>query len=596
MPQKIKKQIKRSMPVFMIFSLVISSTVIGLVFNLGFNFLNFDKITKGHIAPPMAQAQNDTASTTVTVKNAAPEFSVDPAESPTSTSTSPVNVGDAISFNATATDAENNQYYLIICSTNSVTASTTGGPPTCGGTQFCISGLTNSGSQASCTYNNVADPGAPDPEIQEWYAFVCDNHSTEADCSSASQGADPGTADASSPFYVNHAPYFTAVITSDDYKDPGGTFTVTASTSDPDVRGGADEVYLNVCASNNWATSTGCVDGTWCTGTSTTDNVSCSFATTTPAKDGTFSYYAFVYDWHYAVATSNPQTANYHINNVAPTVSGVILHSGENIVVNMKGMDEVEATTTATISDNNGCGDVTSASSTIYFSEVSGANYCTADDNFCYQITNANCYFDSSSCTGNTDTTITVTCSTTIAFHAYPSDGSGGNYPYTNPSWLGAVTGIDDNGARNVATTTTGVDLITLTALDVSENQIAYGSVKGGQNTGDQNATTTVENYGNSPLNTDMSVSDMLKSDLTDWINANNQQFSTSTFTYDSGFHYSIASTSNQVVDTEIPKATSTAVSVTDAIYWGIGIPAGTTSGDYSGTNTFTATLDNDDW
>ena len=138
----------------------------------------------------------DSVTTAVTVGNTAPTFTAGPAENPASATTTPTNVGDNTTFQATATDSNSENYYLIVCSTNSVTA-VNGGSPTCGATTWCTSTSTTSGSQASC--NRTALIG--DASSNAWYAFVCDGNATSAQCSTGQQG----TGDSGSPFEVNHA-------------------------------------------------------------------------------------------------------------------------------------------------------------------------------------------------------------------------------------------------------------------------------------------------------------------------------------------------------------------------------------------------------
>ena len=579
MSKKIKKQIKRSMPLFLIFSLIMSSTVAGLVFNLN---LNISSMTLS-----LPEAKADSATTSVTVRNAPPAFSVSPAEVVSSTSSSPVNVGGVISFNVTANDPENAQYYLIVCSSNSATA-VNGGEPTCGATEFCTSALTNDETQTSCTYSDVADPSS---EMEDWYAFVCDAHASEAECSVASQGANPNIGDNSSPFYVNHAPTLSSAATTDDNKDPGGTFTVTASVADADVADQQDELYIYVCPTNSWATSTGCTAPEWCSGTSTSPDVSCGFATTTPAIDGEFSYFTFVKDWHGLAASGNSKTGLYHVNNVAPSVSNVIINGSNNIQLNIKGAAEVAASTTsASISDNNGCTDLVSATSTIYWSAVTDGQYCSADDDNCYQIASVNCEQVAGSCTGSGDAMASYICTTTLAYHAVPTDGATGN-PYTANNWLGAITASDE-ALSGTAVSASGIDVITSPALEVATTTIAYGQVRAGDNTGTTNAPTTIVNYGNSPLDSDISGTNMTKGG--DSIGVTNQEYSlTSGFNWSTGTDLALTSATVDIVS---ERPTSSA-DITDILYWGIGIPGATPSGDYGGTNTFSAALDTDgDW
>ncbi|OGF26855.1 hypothetical protein A2303_06605 [Candidatus Falkowbacteria bacterium RIFOXYB2_FULL_47_14] len=599
MSKIIKHHIKRSLPLFLIFSLIISSTVFGLVFN--FDFSGFYKSTDNSTFRPEAQAAGS-ATTTVEVLNAPPAYVVngEPKEVPASTSTSPVNVGDAIGFAATASDPENNQYRLLICSAGG-TAQPDAANPQCpvGATQFCRSNATNSGSEATCTYN-VVDP-IPTAETDEWYAFVCDTHASQAYCSeTASQGAAPGNYASSSPFYINHAPFFTGLITSDNYKDPGGTFTVRATTTDLDALGGADGAYLYVCSSNSFSTTTGCGAETWCTGAATSSTyIECSFASSTAplnwvTPDGTFNYWGFVMDSHYFEATSTPLTSSYTVNNVAPTVSSVSLNDDALITLSLKDAAEVEVTASGTIADLNGCWDITSATATIYWSGIGTTSIgCAADDDNCYPIGTTACTYNGG-CSGMDDTSWYV-CTTTLAFHAIPSTSDNSN-PYGWTVWMAGLAGFDESAfGYNTNDAGSAPDVDQSEGLDVQEPEIQYGQIRGGQNTGWDNATTTVENFGNVPMDTNLVLDDMVKTDLLDYIEAINQEFGTTTFAYGAGT-YSIASTSDQDVFVDIIKPTTGNLDIMDEIYWGIGIPGGTTSGNYEGRNYFSVVVDPTQW
>jgi len=595
MPKRIKRQIKKSMPFFIIISLIISSTAMGLFFNIDYNVYNFFNDSESPVVSlPEAQA-TDTASTTVEVQNAPPSMSGHPAEVPASTSISPINIGDTLTITVEAADGEGNSYYLIICSSDSIIASSTDhASHTCGDITFGSSTLTASGVVATTTFT-VSDP-APSAETDEWYAFVCDNHATQADCSNSSQGSSPGSGDDSSPFYINHAPILTNVSTTDDNKNPGNSenpFEVTAVAADGDVVGGVDVLHLYVCGSEGWNGAV-CTGSQLCYGTSTAPNVSCEFATGTPAIDDDFEYYAYVEDDNDFAATGNYATSTYTVNNVAPVVSSVVINGGADIVLNMKGMDEYLATTSSTsISDNNGCEDIVSATSTIYWSSATAEYGCSQDDNDCYPIASTYCILLSGSCEGSSDADLTYTCSTTLAYHAIPTDESTGNTA-SSTNWLAAITVFDDDGAYGTATSVSGVDVATLTALNIDEEAIPYLTIKSGDNSGDYNATTTVENYGNCPLDAGVDVNDMDKAP--DVIEAENQEFATSTFTYGSGTWSVEQASSTLQVDTDTVRPVTGALDISDEIYWGIYIPVGKPSGTYTGLNTFTAILDSDNW
>jgi len=587
MSKKIKMQIKRSMPYFMILSLIMSSTVIGLVFN--FN-ASTQKLVD-NLFRPEAQAQNDTATTTVTVKNAPPDITIQPAEvfaaGLGSTSTTPVNIGEGIGFSITASDMESNSYYLIVCTSTTATAGAGGTAPSCGGgagNTLCVSGLTADDVEATCTYGSAA--GAP--ETKDWYAFVCDNHATEPDCSAYSQGSAVGVNATSSPMYVNHAPVFALGATTVDNQPAGDNpFTFTATTTDSDLLGGLDVIQYDVCSTNSWATSTGCTATTICSATSTisggTAIVSCQATTTIPTVDQAYHYWGFVRDWHQLAASSgNAVDRTYTVINTAPVVSSVVVVGGD-ITVNMKNSAEKTVTITGTISDNNSCADLTSATSSVYLSSVAGLENCAADDDECYQIAAVSCVQDGGTCSGTTDLSTNYTCTVNMAFNSIPTDPSANNSNASN-NWLAGVKAIDNNAAIHIATSASAVELITVSALEITELGIPYGAVKGGQDTGTYNATTTIVNYGNSPLNSGVSGTDMGP------IAIANQKYDLTPATYLSLANN--ASAVNTTVDIVAPKPNTDVLDIEDSIYWGIAIPGGTASGDYSGMNSFVAELD----
>jgi hypothetical protein len=569
MAQKIKKKIKHSLPGLLIIILV-CSLVVGFSFNLDFNLKTY-----------LANAQNDTATTQVQVRNAPPVFTVDPLENPVSTTTSPINYGTNISFSATASDAESNSYYLAICSTNGVTAHN-GAAPTCNVTAYCVSPAASSTVQASCTYSNVSLAA----EQVDWYAFVCDNHATEADCSPVNQNlGQPG----GSPFFVNHAPIFTLATTSVDNRNPGQAVTIMASSTDPDVTAPLDLLTIYVCATNSFATSSGCASGQEiCHATSTgTSNPSCNYTIPVPTPHGaSANYFAFVMDWHWLASTGNPQQSQYHVNDVSPQVTTVAINSnqGASMTLNMKNQSGLVVYASSTsVSDNNGCLDLVGASSTIYMSSVANGANCSDDPNNCY-IASTTCFL--TDCSGAGDALATYTCSSTLAYHAMSTDSAGGNNPRDLSNWLARLS-VWDGTFSTSTISASGKDVNTLTALDVTEATIPYGTVKATFNTGAVDATTTVVNFGNGPLDSKLYGTDMAGPGT---IGVYMQQWATSTggFVYPAGFI--LTSTTTPSASLIIPRPTSQA-NVSDEVYWGIGIPGGTPSGSYSGSNTFEAAL-----
>src|SRR3989339_102392 len=532
MCKKLKRQIWKSMPILVIFCLLWSTFAVGVVFNLNFNIYNKQENNLNFVIP---EAQADQATTTVFVLNASPYFVLGPFEKPFSTNTTPVNVGETLVFTALADDPELNDYYLLVCATSSG-AAVNGGAPACQGTQFCVSGATAVSASSTCVYTNVVDPGA---ETDDWYAYVCDGHATEAACSPVNQGSGDG----GSPFYVNHAPTIDLVITSDNNKAPGGTFTVTASSTDTDVLGGADTIYFDICATNSWSTTTRCAVSL-CYATSTISGgitaTSCQFTINSVVPDQNYTYYAYIQDWHNLAGTNNGTSTYYTVINVAPIVSGVVINNTIDIAPNLKGSAEAIATSTGTVTDSN----------------------------------------------------TTYTCTTQIAFYAVPTDTSA-RYA-SSTVWRAALAISDDNGAFGIATSVAGVDVETNTALDVTESGINYGTMSAGSNTGNNNATTTVVNYGNSPLDAGIYGTDMIDSPY--YIRATYQEYSLINFGWGAGTDLSSSTIPYAELDVLIARPTSL-TNVTDEVLWGLGLPVTTHSGDYTGTTTFVAIIDeNGSW
>lgn len=592
MSKIIKRQIKKTMPWFLIFSLILSSTMVGVVFNYDFSVVKTEKGFRLAVTAPQAEAQSS-ATTTVEVRNAPPIIVTgqEPYESPTSSSTSPVNVGGSISFKTTATDAESNDFYMIVCTSAGVTP-VNGGAPTCNGGingTLCVSPATTPGTEATCVEDSLADPLS---ETLAWYSYVCDGHATQADCSPVSQGN--GADDDASPLYVNHAPVLNSVLTSVNNQAPGGTFSFTSTSTDTDVAGSNDNIIVHICRTNSYSTSTGCAAGEeLCTNSGVTNGsnqavLSCNWTDTAPTPDQAYNYYAFIKDWHQMPGGAGQGTqSSYTIINVAPTVSSVTLNNSVNIGLNMKDSAEKEVVVRATLSDNNEATDISSATSSIFLSSVAGGLNCAANDNNCYQITFADCSF--SNIVG---ATLDLTCTTTMAYHAIPTDAGNGN-THAGEHWQGGVTVVDDDNAFGTGASGGIVEVTQLLALEVDEDNIEYDVVKGGQNSGDYHATTTIINYGNTPMDNSVNGTDMTHTTQpVNIIPVNQQKYGLATVNY-SILPNTLAIAANNL-DINLSRPTSS-TNVEDEIYWGIAIPNGTISGNYEGTNTFIATVEDGD-
>jgi len=131
---------------------------------------------------------------TPVVANTVPSITSGPSDGGSSSGT-PTHAGSNVTFTATATDSESDNYYLAICTTNAVTTGNAAAP-TCDVGNWCISTSTVQGEQATCSYTTDSE----DIGEQAWYAFVCD-HNASGECSVSSQAS----GDNGSPFVVDPA-------------------------------------------------------------------------------------------------------------------------------------------------------------------------------------------------------------------------------------------------------------------------------------------------------------------------------------------------------------------------------------------------------
>jgi hypothetical protein len=392
---------------------------------------------------------------------------------------------------------------------------------------------------------------------------------------------------------INHAPVFTLASTTADNKDPDEYFIVTAYVTDSDVAHTPDTLRLYVCTTNSIISyAAGCADETLCAEMSTTSpNAVCAFSIPAPAAAGTHNYYAFVYDSHELAAAPASRAGSYTVNDAQPTLGTLLLNGGSDITLNIKGAgDTPVSAVNANVQDLNGCFDLVSAIGAIYMSNA--ADYgCSENEEDCYQATSSACVI--SDCASSTDMTATISCTANLKYFAKPTDNYSASNPWKDNVWLSYLRVYD--GANYAIATSASVELITNLAISVAEDTIDFGSgLAEGENTGADNASTTVENAGNSPLNTDITGQDLSGQSYSGYIEVEYIKWSTSTFQYE--LEPDFLKPTSQIVDIIAPRATSSAGEVGDLIYWGIGIPAICTPDRYIGQNNFSAVLDINDW
>lgn len=594
----------------------------------------------------LSEVSAQTATTTLTVLNTPPAFTLNAYEITDSSTTTPTNSGNVMQWGAKAVDSNSAPYFLLICSTNATptaTLSTTTlgtAKPACGAgaIQWGVSGAVSSGALAtvSTTTSETGSfaGGAFSGEKHSWYAWVCDDDPVNARCNNVAVQGPTSTAASSSPFHINKRPVMSA-FSSNSPVNPGATLTFSSVSSDPDTLVDND-IYLVVCQTNGGFNPTTriCTSNPLASTTgSVKTNASAGYTLASIVRDDTYASYGYLVDQYGHTSTSTPAAGpslfvhNFVVNNVAPTIlSGDIdLNGGIDLTLTQPGDETTGYTLDFTIRDANSCvnalsgPEITDYDVLVYRTSV-GTTSCSAlaatyNPNKCYTTGvatttwNLSCSQVGGSCTGATDDTVDYTCTFPLWFVADPTD-NGAQTPagLQTDTWSAAVSAIDDDAAQSsMVATAAPVDLISFTALDLLSAQIPYGSLEPGDDSGTLTATTTIESVGNTGLDqevqgesmcTTFSVGNECAPSATSTVPENQQKFSSTSLAYASPFAVTLSSTTQNEVELDVPKSTATSSPSVGDTYWGIAVPITITlAGSYEGLNTFYAkTAEAADW
>lgn len=579
-----------------------------------------------------AQFDSGVATTSLTVLNTPPEWVLgqEGREEFESSTTSPTNSFSEISWVGTATDANTAPYFMIICSTDtppipnaSVNIATpndnlgTAAPDCADGVEWAVSTSTVSGQPARAATTTVE--AAPFGQINEWYAWVCDDDPVSPRCTSAfSQGT---TASNTSPFYVNPRPTFTT-FGNDGPVDPDGTLTFLSTSSDAYTPLDAD-IFLIVCAADTYDPLTNeCGPGDFLASSTAVvkSDASAEFFVAAPRQDDTYAAYGYIFDQfgHSAVGGAHATNVTFDVNNVAPTVlnTNIILNGGLDIILTAPASETTGFTLDFTIRDANSCQaaasagggpEITSFVASVYRSGV-GSTTCDGsagpyNPNSCYpsgvptSVWNLNCTASTTSCTGPTDQDQLFNCSFPLWFIADPTSGTAADTPYSAEDWMAAVAGVDNGSATGTLTEiNTGVDLDGLLAIDLQTQDIIYSDLEPGDQMASLTASSTIRAIGNTGLNQLLGGDSMCESytpgnpcpvSTTSTIPQDQQRYASTSTSYANGFV--LAPTSSPALfEIKIPKPTSTSTPITGTTFWGIAVP-GTiqVAGLYTGQNLF---------
>jgi hypothetical protein len=265
------------------------------------------------------------------------------------------------------------------------------------------------------------------------------------------------------------------------------------------------------------------------------------------------------------------------VTNVLPVSSAVDITLA---AIDLTEADHTHVAVTATVTDNNGCEDITGVTAKLFRTDLTSA--CTAPDlNNC--LTPVAMTVVPLSCTaGGGDLSADYTASIEVQYYADATDAGA----YSATTWSVNVIPSDTIGAGTAGTDDTA-EMNTLTALNVS-TPITYGALALGAITADTTAfDTTVTNTGNKAT-----IGAQVKSGAATalactigTIPVGNEKYdAVSTTAYAS----KTALTAGDITVADVSAAKGAAGN-TDTVGWGLQMPATGVSGTCAGTVVFTA-------
>jgi hypothetical protein len=271
------------------------------------------------------------------------------------------------------------------------------------------------------------------------------------------------------------------------------------------------------------------------------------------------------------------------VANTAPSVSSVHLNHDNAIVLTANATTSFDIN--YTITDNDGCSDIVRSTSTAFRGGVSATCAVaspTTDPRNCYTYITQT----TSSCSG---TSINATDTVQLYWFA---DGTDSSSSYNSDVWYAYAMAGDSVGNTGSATST-GIELNTLIAINVTTSSINYSSVSANTNTGSTNQTATSTNAGNATTSLQLFASQTLVNG-TNAITTSSQHYATSTFTFggqEQTLGDGVGGVKTVTAFTLTTQTSSAAISgsstIQKATFWGLSVPNGQASGTYTGTTVF---------
>jgi hypothetical protein len=251
-----------------------------------------------------------------------------------------------------------------------------------------------------------------------------------------------------------------------------------------------------------------------------------------------------------------------------PVASGVAIN-GTDTSITLTENTTTNVFVTATVTDNNGCADITGV--TVKFYKTATGAGAADDENNHYTVTTPTDVVQNT-CVG---LVATYTATIPVWYYADPAE------------WTAQVTPTDGVDG-DVATDTIAVD--TLKALNVT-GAIAYGELALNTDTGTTDKIATITNTGNAAIGVQVDGYGFENGDglammcTTGSITIGEEKYSkTASIAYAS--KSALTDTAATIADFSIAQRTDS--STTGTLYWGFGIPVNGVGGSCTGTVVFT--------
>ena len=279
-----------------------------------------------------------------------------------------------------------------------------------------------------------------------------------------------------------------------------------------------------------------------------------------------------------AAGSSVTASSTVTVGNSVPTVTSVVLNALGAITLTANATTAVNVN--ATITDTNGCGDITGAAASatilIYRSGITSSTCrTTQSSSSCYYLA---IFTASSTCAANA---VNTTTTFRVQYFAEPTTASSS---YAAQTWIATVIFQDINNSTGTGDAV-GQELNVLTAIEVATSSINYGSVSAGADTGATNQSATSTNAGNSSTTVQVKANATLTSGANS-IATSSQEYVSSTFTFGAGVDLTESLVTISGAFMTSPTGTS---NVFQRSFWGLGVPGGTASGTYTGQTQFSS-------